>query len=106
MLLAIGVVGVIVCLASVVLLGLDISRYIMEGFILSGKFHMTTILELMRVWTPDLWTRTVNYINNQPQGESWAAVVHFGVSIPAMAVGLLFGLILVVIGFRIRRYRY
>lgn len=105
MLLAIGVVGVIICLASVVLLGLDISRYITAG-ILSSKFHMTTILELMRVWTPDLWTQTVNDINNRAQGEFWPAAVHFGVSIPATVIGLLLGVILVVIGFRIRRYRY
>lgn len=103
--LAIGIIGVLVCLASVILLGLDLSRYISDG-ILSGRFHMTRILELMRVWTPDFWTQTVNFINTQPQGAFSSNLVEYGTAIPATIIGILIGFGLVVIGFRIRRYRY
>jgi hypothetical protein len=103
--LAIGIFGVLVCLASVILLGLDLSRYIASG-ILQSSFHMTRILELMHVWTPMTWTQTVNFINYQPNGALASTIVSFATAIPAMIIGVLIGLGLVIFGFKIRRYRY
>lgn len=103
--LSIGIIGVLLCLASAVLLGLDISRYITSG-ILDGNFRMTTILELMRSWTPIYWTETVNFINTQPKGPFTSTLVNYGVSIPATIIGLLIGFGLVMFGFKIQRYRY
>jgi hypothetical protein len=103
--LAIGVLGVLICLASVILLGLDISRYIASG-ILQSSLHMTRILELMHVWTPVMWTHTVNFINYQPNGAFASTFVSYATAIPAMIIGILIGLLLVIFGFKIRRYRY
>ncbi len=103
--LAIGIIGVILCLASVILLGLDLSRYISVG-ILDGNFHMTKILELMRGWAPEYWTETVNFINTQPKGAFMSNLVDYGVSVPATIIGVLVGFGLVMFGFKIRRYRY
>ena len=57
----------------------------------------------MYEWTPDSWTRTVNYLNASPPREFWANMVDAAVTMPASMVGLLLGLALVVLGFRLRR---
>ncbi|MEJ0063227.1 MAG: hypothetical protein WDO70_08510 [Alphaproteobacteria bacterium] len=93
------------CLASVILLGLDLSSFIGDGVSEPGRLHFTQILELMRKWLPSYWTQTVNYINTQPQGEFWAWFAKFMVSLPATVVGLMIGFGLIVLGFRIHRYR-
>lgn len=103
--LGIGIFGVLVCLASVILLGLDLSRYI-GGGLMDGRMHMTRILELMHIWTPETWLKTVNFINIEPNGPVASRLLDYAVSIPATIVGLLLGGLLVVFGFRIRRYRY
>lgn len=103
MLLAMGIFGVLVCLASVVLLGTDISAYINSGLIPGGAFKLTNILEVMRKWTPELWTTTVNYINgSEPSFQK--TFTEFAVSLPATVIGLMIGIGLVMVGFRVERY--
>ena len=100
--LIIGVLGIALCLLSVILLGFDITAWISSGFILSGTFKLTKILEVMHKWTPDWWAQTVNYLNDGPLSLQ-KTVIDICVNLPAAFVGLIFGFALVLIGFRVRR---
>jgi hypothetical protein len=94
-----GFIGVVLCLASVILLGNDIST-----FINNGHFKFTQILDIMHNSVPDYWIRVVNYINDGPLSLQ-KTITEFCVALPASVMGLILGFCFVLLGFRVRRYR-
>lgn len=101
--LVIGVFGILLSLASVILLGADITDFINNGLQMHTGFKFTKILDVMHRWVPDFWAQTVNYIN--ADGVSFGkTVAEFCVNLPACIIGLIFGFGLVLIGFRVRSY--
>lgn len=91
-------------MASMVLLGADVSRYLNDAFLENAKtFKITKILDVIHSWTPDFWGKTIAYINDAPVSLQ-KTVATFVVNLPASLVGLMIGIILVVIGFKVQRY--
>ncbi len=102
--LVIGFIGVFMCMASMVLLGGDVSRYINDAYMEKIKsFKITKILDVMHSWMPDFWGKTVAYINDAPVSMQKTFAIIF-LNLPASLVGLMIGITLVVIGFKIQRY--
>ncbi|MBP7253579.1 MAG: hypothetical protein KBA75_08860 [Alphaproteobacteria bacterium] len=101
--LIIGIFGTLLSLASVILLGADITDFINVGLPNHSGFKFTKILDVMHRWTPDFWAQTVNYINGEGASFSKTAT-EFCVNLPACIIGLLFGFGLVLIGFRVQSY--
>jgi hypothetical protein len=101
--LIIGFLGVIICLASMVVLGSDITAYINSGFLISGHFKFTTLMDTLHVWRPDTWMMLVNYINEGAVSFQ-KTVVETAVEIPMPLLGLAVGFLCVLVGFRVERF--
>ncbi len=102
--LVIGFIGVFMCMASMVLLGGDVSRYINDAYMEKIKtFKITKILDVMHSWMPDFWGKTVAYVNDAPVSMQKTFAIIF-LNLPASLVGLMIGITLVVIGFKVQRY--
>lgn len=101
--LIIGILGTLISLASVILLGADITDFINNGLPMHTGFKFTKILDVMHRWVPSFWAQTINYINADGVSFSKSATV-FCVNLPACIIGLLFGFGLVLVGFRVRSY--
>lgn len=101
--LILGILGTLLSLASVILLGADITNFINVSLPNHTGFKFTKILDVMHRWMPDFWAQTVNYINSD--GASFGkTLAEFCVNLPACIIGLIFGFGLVLIGFRVRSY--
>jgi hypothetical protein len=102
--LIIGILGVVMCLTSAIVLGVDLTTYINSGFIMSGTLKFTSILETMRTWLPDTWMVLINYVNNaEPSLQKTITV--FLLDFPVCFVGFGIGLLFVIIGFRVQRVK-
>lgn len=98
--LIIGVLGIVLSLASVVLLGADITTFINNGF---HNFKFTKIFDVMHKLTPTLWGDVFNYLNGD--GVSFQkTAAEIAVNLPACIVGVVIGAAFVLIGFRVRPY--
>lgn len=93
----VGLIGVVICAASMLLLGMDITHMIKDG-----TLDITTVLDIMYRFTPDLWADVVNWINSKPANSGIAMGAGFLLSLSATLVGLLIGGLLVVIGFHMK----
>jgi hypothetical protein len=101
--LVIGIIGVLICQASVILLGIDITAYVNSGFILGGMFKLTNVLLVFNHWAPLLWTEIVNYMNTAPVSLQ-KTFLEFFVTLPATLVGLIIGFGLIYLGFRVGKF--
>jgi hypothetical protein len=99
MLQFVGILGIIVCVASVMLFGLDISHFLSEG-----RFVITDIASFMARNLPGAWGHVTTWANTMPQGDILVRVVSAITSIPMTLVGLAIGGVLIVIGFQMRKH--
>jgi hypothetical protein len=99
--LILGIIGAVLCVASVMLFGLDITRFISEG-----NFIITSIGTVLQLHFPSVWKVLADWAVTMPPGDIKVQIVSFITSISASLIGIIIGAVLVVVGFRIKRGAY
>ncbi|MBI1273931.1 MAG: hypothetical protein GC131_07590 [Alphaproteobacteria bacterium] len=101
--LAIGFIGVFLCVASVMLFGHDITRFMSdEMFGAGGHFSITSAAVFLQLYIPKAWAVLHNWSQTMPPGHIALTVVNFFIQLPASLIGGVIGVLLVIVGFRVK----
>jgi len=100
-----SVIGILISMVGTMMLGADISAALNLVFGSDHQaFKFTSIIEVMRHWTPEAWSDVVNYINYGTPSFA-KTVLELSVSLPISIVCLIAGLSFVLAAVMLQRYR-